>query len=185
MHGYKWPINCTRTRTEPALLLVDADEEANVDDSTIHAALPNIWLRLCGVALTMGIGSAACDTAIKSHLSAHWLGETDTGACPYNRPCAQQYIGKYQSCMVISGRLIVRAPVQPCCPCDVHERSLSRCRPGHLRRCMREDREHLHRPGHRMHRRAALRRHAVLHGRGAAQQQLRLVNVSEYAHRKM
>ena len=53
-----------------------------MDDSTIHAALPNIWLRLCGVALTMGIGSAACDTAIKSHLSAHWLGETDTAfAC--------------------------------------------------------------------------------------------------------
>ena len=26
-----------------------------------------------------------------------------TGACPYNRPCAQQYVGKSQSCMVISG----------------------------------------------------------------------------------
>ena len=35
-----------------------------------------------------------------------------TGACPYNRPCAQQYVGKSQSCMVISGRLIVHAPVQ-------------------------------------------------------------------------
>ena len=23
-----------------------------------------------------------------------------TGACGYNRPCAQQYVGKYQSCMV-------------------------------------------------------------------------------------
>ena len=23
-----------------------------------------------------------------------------TGACPYNRPCAHQYVGKYQSCMV-------------------------------------------------------------------------------------
>ena len=23
-----------------------------------------------------------------------------TGACPYNRPCAQQYVGKSQSCMV-------------------------------------------------------------------------------------
>ena len=34
-----------------------------------------------------------------------------TGAWPYNRPCAQQYVGKYQSCMVISGRLIVHAPV--------------------------------------------------------------------------
>ena len=36
---------------------------------------------------------------------------TDTGACTINRPCAQQYVGKYQSCMVISGRLIVHAPV--------------------------------------------------------------------------
>ena len=24
----------------------------------------------------------------------------NTGACPYNRPCAQQYVGKSQSCMV-------------------------------------------------------------------------------------
>ena len=35
-----------------------------------------------------------------------------TGACPYNRPCAHQYVGKSQSCMVIKGRLIVHAPVQ-------------------------------------------------------------------------
>ena len=35
-----------------------------------------------------------------------------TGAWPYNRPCAHQYVGKSQSCMVISGRLIVHAPVQ-------------------------------------------------------------------------
>ena len=34
-----------------------------------------------------------------------------TGAWPYNRPCVQQYVGKSQSCMVISGRLIVHAPV--------------------------------------------------------------------------
>ena len=31
------------------------------------------------------------------------------GACTINRPCAQQYVGKYQSCMVISGRFIVHA----------------------------------------------------------------------------
>ena len=24
----------------------------------------------------------------------------DTGACGYNRPCAHQYVGKYQSCML-------------------------------------------------------------------------------------
>ena len=34
-----------------------------------------------------------------------------TGARTINRPCAQQYVGKSQSCMVISVRLIVRAPV--------------------------------------------------------------------------
>ena len=39
-----------------------------------------------------------------------WDGST--GACGYNRPCAQQYVGTSQSCMVISGRLIVHAPVQ-------------------------------------------------------------------------
>ena len=33
------------------------------------------------------------------------------GACTLNRPCAQQYVGKSQSCMVISGRLMVHAPV--------------------------------------------------------------------------
>ena len=31
-------------------------------------------------------------------------------ACTINRPCAQQFVGKYQSCMVTSGRLIVHAP---------------------------------------------------------------------------
>ena len=35
--------------------------------------------------------------------------DLDTGACTYNQPCAQQYVGKSQSCMVISGRLIPHA----------------------------------------------------------------------------
>ena len=35
-----------------------------------------------------------------------------TGAWQYNRPFAQTYVGKFQSCMVISGRLILHAPVQ-------------------------------------------------------------------------
>ena len=39
-------------------------------------------------------------------------GTNTTGVWPYNRPCAQQYVGKSQSCMVISGRLSVHAPVQ-------------------------------------------------------------------------
>ena len=33
----------------------------------------------------------------------------DTGACGYNRPCAHQYVGKYQSCMVENRRLIPHA----------------------------------------------------------------------------
>ena len=32
-----------------------------------------------------------------------------TGACVYNRPCAHQYVGKSQSCMVLTGRLHSRA----------------------------------------------------------------------------
>ena len=32
-----------------------------------------------------------------------------TGACGYNRPCAHQYVGIYQSCMVENGRLIPHA----------------------------------------------------------------------------
>ena len=42
----------------------------------------------------------------------HVVSQQSTGAWPYNRPCAQQYVGKSQSCMVITGRLIVHAPVQ-------------------------------------------------------------------------
>ena len=44
-------------------------------------------------------------------VDAIWIENMNTGACPYNRPCAQQYVGKSQSCIVISGRLIVHAPV--------------------------------------------------------------------------
>ena len=40
------------------------------------------------------------------------LSNGTTGACTINRPCEQQYVGKSQSCMFISGRLIVHAPVQ-------------------------------------------------------------------------
>ena len=41
-----------------------------------------------------------------------------TGACGYNQPCAHQYLGKYQSCMVENGRLYPHAPVYgPCFSC--------------------------------------------------------------------
>ena len=51
------------------------------------------------------------DTAHTSRHSRKGCPDIDTGAWQYIRPCAQQYVGKYQSCMVISGRLIVHAPV--------------------------------------------------------------------------
>ena len=56
---------------------------------------------------------AGCDRGetAKQRLSSEQHTRT-TGAWPYNRPCAQQYVGKSQSCMVISGRLIVHAPVE-------------------------------------------------------------------------
>ena len=45
--------------------------------------------------------------------SSHRVGITHSHICArgYNRPCTQKYVGKSQSCMVISGRLIVHAPV--------------------------------------------------------------------------
>ena len=54
-----------------------------------------------------------------------------TGACGYNRPCAHQYVGKSQSCMVISVRLIVHAPV----PLDLLVNLLPS---GTLHQCCRE-----------------------------------------------
>ena len=34
---------------------------------------------------------------------------SSAGACGYNRPCAHQYVGKSQSCMVQNDRLILHA----------------------------------------------------------------------------
>ena len=53
---------------------------------------------------------AACEELFRDMYPSYT--RTNTGACIINRPCAQQYVGKSQSCMVISGRLIVHAPVQ-------------------------------------------------------------------------
>ena len=44
-------------------------------------------------------------------LGAVLSGSRTTGAWSYNRPCAQQYVVKSQSCMFTSGRLIRHAPV--------------------------------------------------------------------------
>eukprot|EP01048_Picozoa_sp_COSAG05_P029896 COSAG05_NODE_10086_length_583_cov_8.665289_1_plen_63_part_00 len=51
--------------------------------------------------------------ALRVFNADHATGVTvNTGAWQYNRPCAQQYVGKYQSRMAIRGRLIPDAPVQ-------------------------------------------------------------------------
>ena len=49
-----------------------------------------------------------------------------TGACGYNRPCAHQYVGKSQSCMVENGRLIPHAyrTRRAVCVCIVRVRRL-------------------------------------------------------------
>ena len=94
MHGYKRPINCTRTRiAQPALLL-----RATCDGEGCTSAGLIVWISRCAPP-RKGVFAAP-------------LPRSCPGAWPYNRPCAQQYVGKSQSCMVISGRLIVHAPVQ-------------------------------------------------------------------------
>ena len=45
----------------------------------------------------------------REEIAALQLQSRSTGACGYNRPCAHQYIGKSQSCMVENGRLILHA----------------------------------------------------------------------------
>ena len=57
------------------------------------------------------VGSMGQPRGIDVFMATPGGGVGGTGACPYNRPCAHQYAGQSQSCMVISGRLIVHAPV--------------------------------------------------------------------------
>ena len=61
------------------------------------------------------------------------LARESTGACGYNRPCAHQYIGKSQSCMVDNGRLIPHAPYSRGGGCFLHCSTEAvgrdRCRP--------------------------------------------------------
>ena len=47
-------------------------------------------------------GANGLRSALSNSIKVH-------GACGYNRPCAQQYVGTYQSCMVENGRLIPHA----------------------------------------------------------------------------
>ena len=59
-----------------------------------------------------GLPTAAEAAAAARHERAQELDtKAAAGAWQYNRPCAQQCVGKYQSCMFISGRLIPHAPV--------------------------------------------------------------------------
>lgn len=59
-----------------------------------------------------GLPTTAEAAAAARHERAQELDtKAAAGAWQYNQPCAQQYVDKYQSCMVISGRLISHAPV--------------------------------------------------------------------------
>ena len=59
--------------------------------------------------------SAPVEHACNDHMYAQLVSACNfdvcdlTGACGYNRPCAHQYVGKSQSCMVQNGRLIPHA----------------------------------------------------------------------------
>eukprot|EP01048_Picozoa_sp_COSAG05_P019018 COSAG05_NODE_2892_length_2535_cov_2.408867_5_plen_172_part_00 len=77
------------------------ESRRNMPAKTHTYSSPDKWR---GGARLFELDGSLLRTALLLHLPR-------TGACPYNRPCAQQYVGKYQSCMVISGRLIVHAPV--------------------------------------------------------------------------
>eukprot|EP01048_Picozoa_sp_COSAG05_P007392 COSAG05_NODE_520_length_9047_cov_2.500224_8_plen_102_part_00 len=69
------------------------------------------------VCVARGAGTAAVEgqrcTGIRSWPSdlLTLANNQTTGAWQFNRPCAQTYVGKSESCMVISGRLIVHEPI--------------------------------------------------------------------------
>ena len=89
-----------------------------------HIALapPVAWRESICVGRTHLADAQAVRSYIEEYAQTEWPGHCysltvrppyplHTGACTINRPCAQEYVGKSQSCMVISGRLIVHAPV--------------------------------------------------------------------------
>ena len=82
--------------------------------SDVKGDLSRALIFIGGVALNIAVAAALFLGRFHTHHAQQQTATSggDTGACPYNRPCAQQYVGKSQSCMVISGRLIVHAPVQ-------------------------------------------------------------------------
>ena len=96
MHGFKWPINSTIASNI-------AEWWAAEFRQLLAGWLPHHSAATSGSNVTPG---AAGSSSGSDEIGA-------TGACGYNRPCAQQYVGKSQACMVISGRLIVHAPVAP------------------------------------------------------------------------
>ena len=59
----------------------------------LHEDGPAVWISVPAMALIAAAYSFSFGPLC-------WL---VTGTWPYNRPCAQQYVGKSQSCMVISG----------------------------------------------------------------------------------
>ena len=72
------------------------------------------WMRLSTL-----VGAPAGSAIFRDHRV--WHSGTPNLSCGYNRPCAHQYVAKYQSCMVETGRFIshasytafVSAPMEP------------------------------------------------------------------------
>ena len=72
-------------------------------------AQPSVLPRLARLFSAAGALSLAAVVVQAIRPSNRRLSARSSGAWPYNQPCTQQYVGKSQSCMVISDRLIVHA----------------------------------------------------------------------------
>ena len=79
MHGLKWPINSAR------IVAMDIRRQRALRGALeLHSS--EVDFDLVRPAGTAAVGEAA--------------GKAATGAWSYNRPCAHQYVGKSQSCML-------------------------------------------------------------------------------------
>ena len=111
--GLLCDVVCTRARTDQLMTLVLCVLHSRLLASPPSYGHHRIGAWCCGHADCMYVCVTRYlrDTPLTmgptqllrgSHLSPH-------GACGYNRPCAHQYVGKSQSCMVENGRLIPHA----------------------------------------------------------------------------
>ena len=106
MHGLKWPINSARTRISALPLSL------SLPLLLLTARYRTPFAELQNQSLTQGRKESRKTTTAEGSGEDEAAGDQVTpksGACTITRPCAQQYVGKSQSCMVTSGRLIVHA----------------------------------------------------------------------------